>query len=156
MCPFGSLFSMLCQTAHLGAAAEDQTRAWVPSLPVVLLLPPRGCARRFDQTTTSLMMNQRWGESPVIQTAVGRQTPPAPLPARYVAISFTKTASYLRLNHQESCDFQQAGWLTDRRIFQLQQTVLWHIHGFVKVHPSAFIAAAAGKEAELIVFTVQP
>lgn len=114
MCPFGSLFSMLCQTAHLGAAAEDQTRAWVPSLPVVLLLPPRGCARRFDQTTTSLMMNQRWGESPVIQTAVGRQTPPAPLPARYVAISFTKTASYLRLNHQRAATFSRlAGSLTE-------------------------------------------
>lgn len=30
VCPFGSLFSMLCQAAHLGAAAEDRALSWVP------------------------------------------------------------------------------------------------------------------------------
>lgn len=38
MCPFGSLFRMLCLAAHLGAAAGGQTRTWVPSLPVAFFL----------------------------------------------------------------------------------------------------------------------
>lgn len=48
VCPFGSLFSMLCQAAHLGAAAEDQTRSWVPSLPDVFFL--RGGDLHIDWT----------------------------------------------------------------------------------------------------------
>lgn len=71
VCPFGSLFSMLCRTAHLGAAAEGQTRAWVPSLPVTFFLWEDAHVVLVNDVDDEPAV----GESPVIQTAVGRSIP---------------------------------------------------------------------------------
>lgn len=144
VCPFGSLFSMPCQAALLGAAAEGQTRTRFPSLPVAFSLREDA---HVERPTTS-MMNQRVGRVSGDSDCRGPINPPlrlsqrAQVPPIQITV-FGYTSGELRPH--------LAGGIS-----QSYQTALWLMRGFLWVFLSAFIAAATEKEADLIVFTVQP
>lgn len=101
-CPFGSFSSMLCQAAHVGAAAENQTRSWVLSRPVTFF-------QRVE-------VRADWANGVDDEPAVGRVSGdshcsgPTNLPlwlSAFAGPPLTQIASNLWLNHQRGASFHR-------------------------------------------------
>lgn len=99
VCPSGSFFSMLCQAAHLGAAAEDRTLSWVPSDPDAFFLRGDPHIHWTDGVDDDPAAGRVYGDS----GCSGHRTEP-PSPA-HSCLSRTEIGSYLQADRQRHANF---------------------------------------------------
>lgn len=143
VCPFGSLFSMLCQAAHLGAAAEDRTLSWVPSVPDASFLRGNPHTHWTDGVDDDPAAGRVYGDSGCSGL---RRNPPSPA---HSSLSRTEIGSYLQADRQQDANFTvylqtNAILCSDKWLYVPSDSSPWLIHH-----------CGDWKEADLVVITAQ-